>query len=50
MRGLPVAIAFVVVISPQALLDYLASGQNMQVYWESLAKEGALSWCHVVEC
>lgn len=27
----------------QALLDYLASGQNVQVYWDSLAKEGAYS-------
>jgi alpha-glucan,water dikinase len=24
----------------QALLDYLASGQNMQIYWDSLSKEG----------
>jgi alpha-glucan,water dikinase len=24
----------------QALLDYLASGQNIQIYWDSLAKEG----------
>lgn len=44
MRGLPVAVAFVV-ISLQALLDYLASGQNMQVYWNSLAKEGMLVPC-----
>jgi alpha-glucan,water dikinase len=28
----------------QALLDYLASGQDMQVYWDSLAAQGAASW------
>jgi hypothetical protein len=27
----------------QALLDYLASGQDMQVYWDSLAAQGALT-------
>jgi hypothetical protein len=27
----------------QALLDYLASGQDMQVYWDSLAAQGAAS-------
>ena len=34
----------------QALLDYLASGQDMQVYWDSLSKEGEAGHLAVRSC